>query len=73
MTRNAAKIGPVVCVAPTCVDDCAVGADTPELLQILLDIGVDNNKMERYILQPVKSPVLEIIRCFICTRNLVNQ
>lgn len=61
MARNATKIGPVICVAPTCADDCAVGADTPELLQSLLDIGVDSSKMERYILQPVKSVILEIL------------
>ena len=57
----ATRIGPVICVAPTCADDCAVGADTPEVLQSLLDIGVDNSKMERYILQPVKSLILEIL------------
>ena len=31
------------------------------VLQSLLDIGVDNSKIERYILQPVKSVVLEIL------------
>ena len=44
MARNATRIGPVICVAPTCADDCAVGADTSEVLQSLLDIGVDNSK-----------------------------
>ena len=61
MARNATRIGPVICVAPTSADDCTVGADTPEVLQSLLDIGVDNSKMERYILQPVKSVILEIL------------
>ena len=71
MARNATRIGPVKCVAPTCADDCAVGADTPELLQTLLNIGVDNSKMERYILQPVKSVVLEILnRLRRCSREV---
>ena len=58
MARNATRICPVICAAPTCADDCAVDADTPELLQTLLDIGVDNSKMERYIVQPDISVVL---------------
>ena len=59
MARNATAIGPVICVAPASADDCAVLADTPKLLQSFLDIGVDRSKMERYILQPVKSVILE--------------
>ena len=48
-----------------------MGADTPELLQTLLDIGVDNSKMERYILQPVKSVILEILnRLRRCSREV---
>ena len=61
IAENATKIGPIVCVAPTCADDCAIGADSPGILQSLLDIGVDHSKMERFILQPVKSVVLEIL------------
>ena len=61
MARNATTIGPVICAAPACADDCAVLADTPELLQSFLDIGVDSSKMKRYILQPVKSVILEIL------------
>ena len=40
MERNAMTIGPVICVAPACADNCAVLADTPELLQSFLDIHV---------------------------------
>ena len=61
MARNATTIGPVICVAPAYADDCAVLADTFELLHSFLDIGVDSSKMERYILQPVKSVILEIL------------
>ena len=39
----------------------AVTADSSEIMQSLLDIGVDNSKMERFILQPVKSVILEIL------------
>ena len=38
-----------------------MAADCLEALQSLLDIGVDYSKMERYILQPVKSVVIEIL------------
>ena len=61
LQKNATRIGPVICVAPACADDTVVPADCPEVLQSLLDIGVDYSKMERYILQPVKSVVIEIL------------
>ena len=54
IARNATRIGPAICVAPAC-------ADCPEVLQPLLDIGVDYSKMERYIHQPVTSVVIEIL------------
>ena len=49
----------MICVAPA----CAVLADTPELLQSFLGIGVNNSKMEgkSLFLQPVKIAVLEIL------------
>ena len=61
IAKNATRIGPVIYVAPACADDIVVAADCLEVLQLLLDIGVDYSKMERYILQPVKSVVMEII------------
>ena len=61
IAKNATRIGPVICVAPACADDTVVAADCPKVLQSLLDIGVDYSKMERYILQPVKSVVIEIL------------
>ena len=48
LAKNATRIGPIICVAPTCADDCAVDADSPWVLQSLLDIGVDHSKVERY-------------------------
>ena len=59
--KDATRIGPVIYVAPACADDVAIGADSPDIMQSLLDIGVDNSKMERFILQPVKSVILEIL------------
>ena len=59
--RNATRIGPVICVVPACADDTVVAAVCPKVLQSLLDIGVDYSKMERYILQPVKRVVIEIL------------
>ena len=61
MEMNATTIGPEISVAPACADDCSVLADTLELLQSFLDIHVDSSKMERYILQPVKSVILAIL------------
>ena len=29
IAENATRIGPIICVAPACADDCAVGADGP--------------------------------------------
>ena len=48
-------------MAPACVYDTVVATDCPEVLQLQLDIGVDYSKMKRYILQPVKSVVIEIL------------
>ena len=61
LAKDATKIGPIICVAPACADDVAVTADSSEIMQSLPDIGVDNSKMERFILQPVKSVILEIL------------
>ena len=59
IAKTATRIGHVICVAPSCADDSVVAADCLEVLQSLLDIGVDYSKMERYILQPVKSVVID--------------
>ena len=61
LAKGTTKIGPIICVALACADDVAVTADSSEIMQSLLDIGVDNSKMERFILQPVKSVILEIL------------
>ena len=61
LQKNATRIGHVICVAPACADDNVVAVDCPEVLQSLLDIGVDYSKMERYILQSVKSVVIELL------------
>ena len=40
LARNATRIEPTICVASSCADDCAVGADSPDVLQSLLDIAL---------------------------------
>ena len=59
LAKDATKIGPIIYGAPACADDVAVSADTPKIMQSLLDIGVDNSKMEMFILQLVESVILE--------------
>ena len=54
IAKNATIIGPVICVAPACADDTVVAADCPEVLQSLLDIGVDYSKMESNILNKLR-------------------
>ena len=61
LAKDATKIGPIIFVTPACADDVAVTADSSEIMQSLLDIGLDNSKMERFILQPVKSVIIEIL------------
>ena len=51
-------IGEICCVAPTAADDMAVPAPNLTILQRLINVAVDNSKMEKYILQPTKSVIL---------------
>ena len=51
-------IGEICCVAPTAADDMAVPAPNLTILQRLINLAVDNSKMEKYILQPTKSVIL---------------
>ena len=73
IAKNATRIRPVICVAPACADDTVVATDCPEVLQSLLDIGVDYSKMERYKLQPVKSVVIEILNKLRRSREKSNN
>ena len=73
IANNATRIGPVICVAPACADDTVVAANCPEVLQSLLDMGMDYSKMERYIYQPVKSVVIEILNKLRRSREKSNN
>ncbi|KAK3098648.1 hypothetical protein FSP39_021572 [Pinctada imbricata] len=53
-----AKIGDIICNAPTCADDLSTLGDSTQELQMLCSIANDYSKMERYELQPKKSVVL---------------
>jgi hypothetical protein len=57
-----AKIGDIVCNAPTCADDLSTLSDSDQELQILCSIANDYSLMERYELQPKKSVVLPYIK-----------
>ena len=48
-------------MTPACAYDIVEVADCPKVLHSLMDIGVDYSKMERYILQPVKSVVIDLL------------
>ena len=46
------------CDAPTCADDVLLMTDDPDELQLMLDIVFDYSRMEKYLLQPVKSIIV---------------
>ena len=52
------RIGTIPCGAPTCADDVAVAANSPENLQVLLDIASQYSHREHYQLQPTRCAVL---------------
>ena len=54
-------IGEICCVAPTAADDMVIPAPSLPVLQKLVNIAVDNSKMEKYILQPTKSVILAVL------------
>ena len=54
-------IGEISCVAPGCADDVALLAENKRILQLLVDIAVDFSGMERFLLQPIKSVLLQIL------------
>ena len=56
------RIGEISCVAPGCADDVAILAENKRILQRLVDIAVDYSGIERYLLQPIKSVLLEILQ-----------
>ena len=47
-------------MVPRCADDAAVMAENKRILQLLVDIAVDYSVMERFLLQPIKSVLLQI-------------
>ena len=57
------KIGNINCCAPTCADDVALFANNPIDTQTMVDIAVDFNTREGYLLQPQQSVVIPINTC----------
>ena len=56
-----AHIGEIPCLAPACADDLVLLSDQKDALQTLVNIAVDHSCLEHYLLQPVKSVLLEIL------------
>ena len=56
-----AHIGEIPCLAPACADDLVLLSDRKDALQSLVNIAVDHRCLEHYLLQPVKSVLLEIL------------
>ena len=56
-----AHIREISCVAPACADDLLLLSDRKDALQSLVNIAVDHSCLEHYLLQPVKSVLLEIL------------
>ena len=47
-------------MVPGCSDNAAVLTENKRILQLLVDIAVDYSVMERLLLQPIKSVLLQI-------------
>ena len=60
-TGEGFHIGDICCAAPTVADDMVIASSCLKILQALVSIAVDNSKMEKYILQPIKSFILEAV------------
>ena len=60
-SQDGAHIGKISCVAPACADDMVVLTERKDALQSLVNIAVDHSCLEHYLLQPVKSVLLEIL------------
>jgi hypothetical protein len=54
------KIWNFNCAAPTCADDVAILCDSPQDLQIIINMAYNYSCTERYKLQPTKSVILPI-------------
>ena len=50
-------IGPYTCSSPTCADDMLLLANSPDDLQMLLDIVLANSQDEHYTIHPTKSMI----------------
>ena len=62
ITGVGCHIGEISCVAAGCADDVAILVENKRILQLLIDIVVDYSGMDRYLLQPIKSVLLEIVQ-----------
>ncbi len=56
--RTGCHVGYVQIAAPTCADDVALVANTPQDMQVMLDIAYNYSKREGYSLQPKKCVIV---------------
>ena len=56
-----AHIGKIPYVAPACADDMVLASDRRDALQSVVNVAVDHSCLEHYLLQPLKSVLLEIL------------
>ena len=61
LTGVGCHIGKIPCLVPGYADNAAVLAENKRNLQLLVDIAVDYSGMERFLLQPIKSVLLQIL------------
>ena len=61
LTSVGCHIGKISCLVPGYADNAAVLAENNKNLQLLVDIAVDYSGMERFLLQPIKSVLLQIL------------
>ena len=62
MTWAGCHIGEISCVAPACADDVAILAENKMILQFLKNIAVHYSCLDRYLLQPIKSVLFQILQ-----------
>ena len=56
--RTGCHVGHVQIAAPTCADDIALVANTPQDMQIMLDLAYNFSKRKGYSLQPKKCVIV---------------
>ena len=62
MTGAGCHTGEISCITMACADDVTILAEDKRILRFLTNIAVDFSCMEWYLLQPIKSVLLQILQ-----------